>query len=287
MSNKEYTENDYSHDKKVEKQLEEKIEKFFQRRYDLTEENRPVWSEKQVKADDLKILSELSNSKFFINYFNKIISDYCRKYSQSNFQEYEEEVDFWETLFKTYSNVTKAYKPNNGRFINYFTKAFGRNVSQRIKNILIKKNKLKVESFDAPLNNSDSKSTLADVIQDKKNINHNDEEKKNIDILFSEIDKIYNKTKAGRKNKAIAYTSLVIDYLLTLTDEDLNTIISKYTFLQTQKENILYFFQDRSKALSHIPQNVFASVCNIDKVVLCRTCRALIKELQAYEELFI
>ena len=271
MSNTEQTKKDYSLENKLNKELEDKIEILFQRRYE------GKISQNQILADDLKIQVDFLKSKLLKNIIHKEVKILCERYGLLNIQECEEETDLGYIIMITYERVAKKYKPQAGRFINYFTRAFRNNVINEAKTKI--KKLTNVDSLDEPIKDSDSHQTVIDTIS-SKDYEKQESENETIRKLFCEIDSIYKETKAGQKNKAIAYTSMVIDYLLTMPEELLERTITKYSFLQNQKKNILYFFQDKTSVLTHIPQNVYASLCNVDPVVICRLCSALGKRLR-------
>lgn len=271
MSNTEQTKKDYSLENKLNKELEDKIEILFQRRYE------GKISQNQILADDLKIQVDFLKSKLLKNIIHKEVKILCEQYGLLNIQECEEETDLGYIIMITYERVAKKYKPQAGKFINYFTRAFRNNVISETKSKI--KKLANVDSLDDPIKDSDSKQTIGDTIA-SKNYEKQESENETIRKLFCEIDRIYNESKSGQKNKAIAYTSMVMDYLLTMPEELLERTITKYSFLQNQKKNILYFFQDKESVLSHIPQNVYARHCNANPVVICRLCSALVKRLK-------
>lgn len=277
MSNTEQTKKDYSLENKLNKELEDKIEILFQRRYELNQNNECKISQKQIQADDLKIQVDFLHSKLLKNILHKEVKIICEQYSLLNIQECEDEVDLGYIIMITYERVAKKYKPDAGEFINYFTRAFKNNVINEAKTKV--KKLTNVDSLDEPIKDSDSHQTVIDTIS-SRDYEQQESENETIRNLFCEIDRIYNERKSGQKNKAIAYTSMVMDYLLTMPEESLKRTITKYSFLQNQKKNILYFFQDKETVLTHIPQNVYASLCNVDNVVVCRLCSALVKRLK-------
>ncbi|MCR5764623.1 MAG: hypothetical protein K6G09_01465 [Treponema sp.] len=284
MSETEQTKTDYSRENEAGKQLEAKIEMLYQQRAAF-----PKGSTK-IAAYDLKIQSHLLNLKLLQNIFSNVIRTVLNVNNYNQLNELKEEIDFGLCFMETYESVMLNFKSEKGSFIKYFTSSFKNNVFKAAD--LYKKNNIKhgivginsknvsVKSLDAPLKD-DEKQTFGDTIaSNDKSDGNNQQEDEVVDKLFSEIDNIYNETKAGQANKSIAYTSKVIDYLLSLPKEKIEQTISKYNFLKPQKDIILYLFQITENTKNHIPQKMFAKLCNARTEVICRLSTALVERLK-------
>lgn len=284
MSETEQTQKDYSLENEAGRQLENKIEMLFHRRTLFL--NDPI----KVAGYDLKIQSHLLNLKLLQNIFFNMVKTVLNVKNYEHFKELNEEVGFGVCFMETYHSVITNYVAGKGSFIKYFTASFKKNAykaaviykEKNIKHGLVgidSKNVL-VKSLDAPLKD-DEKQTFGDTLSANDKADENNQpENEMIEKLFSKIESIYNETKSGQKNKSIAYTSKVIDYLLTLSREKLEQTVEKYSFLKPQKEMIMYFFQGTENGARHVPQKMYANFCNARVEVICRLSSALVDKLK-------
>ena len=284
MSETEQTQNDYSLENEAGRQLENKIEMLFQKREAFLKD--PA----KVNVYDLQIQSHLLNLKLIQNIFYNAVKTVLNVKNYEHFKELNEEVGFGVCFMETYHSVITNYVAEKGSFIKYFTASFKKNAykaaviykEKNIKHGLVgidSKNVL-VKSLDAPLKD-DEKQTFGDTLSANDKADENNQpENEMIEKLFSKIESIYNETKSGQKNKSIAYTSKVIDYLLTLPKEKIEQTILKYNFLKPQKDIILYLFQITENTKNHIPQKMFAKLCNARTEVICRLSTALVERLK-------
>lgn len=284
MSETEQTQKDYSLENEAGRQLENKIEMLFQRRARFL--NNPV-----IVADyDLKIQSHLLNLKLLQNIFSNRVKTVLNVNNYEHFKELYKEVGFGDCFMETYHSVITNYVAGKGSFIKYFTASFKNNAykaaveykEKSLKHGLvgIDSKNVSVKSLDAPLKD-DEKQTFGDTLAANDNPDENNQpENEMIEKLFSKIESIYNETKSGQKNKSIAYTSKVIDYLLTLSREKLEQTVEKYSFLKPQKEMIMYFFQGTENGARHVPQKMYANFCNARVEVICRLSSALVDKLK-------
>ena len=285
MSETEQTQNDYSLENEAGRQLENKIEMLFQKREAFLKD--PA----KVNVYDLQIQSHLLNLKLIHNIYSNAIRTVFYVRNKEQFKELQEEVSFGECFMETYNSVIANYVCGKGSFIKYFTSSFKKNTYEAAVGYKEKSTKhgvvginsknISVKSLDAPLKD-DEKHTFGDTIASNDKSDHEIEpENEMIEKLFSKIDSIYNETKAGQANKSIAYTSKVIDYLLTLSKERLEQTIAKYSFLTPQKDMILYFFQGAEDGITHVPQKIYASLCHVRAEVICRLSTALTEKLKS------
>ncbi|MCR4939160.1 MAG: hypothetical protein K5930_03500 [Treponemataceae bacterium] len=283
---------DYSRENEAGRQLEEKIEKLFQQRYSMSKAGGSGCFEKEIKKLDLKILVLLLDLSLFKNLFSKEVKDSFYQKSIEELESIKEVIDFGSCVFESYVKAKERCKLEKGRFMQYFTKVFiciiheeanvyKKEIQHGLKGV--NKKKLSFVSLDSYCN--DGKQILSDTISshDKDQIDilvENEE----INRLFTKIDCIYKETKAGQKNKSVAYTYKVLDYLLSLPASATEQLIEKYDFLKPQKENILHFFQDEGSVIKHVSQVIYAEICKTANVVISRTCKELVNRLKALED---
>ena len=293
MPNTPNTQKDYSLENQAGKQLETKIEMLFQQRFVMSNGDMSVHAKDEIRVLDLQIQNLLLDLSILKNLFPKEIRNIFYQQKPAELELIKKHIGFGYCIFESYNKTKKKCNPEKGRFMQYFTVTF---ISRIHKEASIykqdmrhgvkwaDKKKLSVVSLDVPFND-DENQTLGETLSSPEQ-NYVDVEEENAAVhkLFAKIDTLYKETKAGQKNKSIAYTYKVLDYLLSLSKENAEQFIAKYDFLKPQKNNILHFFQEEKSVIKHVSQKIYSQLCNADNVIICRTCTELVKRLKALEE---
>ena len=227
----------------IVKQMETKINNIA---IEIIELNESKASEHSTKY--LKLRMKLfENCYRWVNSNNQIIK-LCRRYSQlksskgSNkdhlYFEYSEElINIIDTYLKKYS----PEKVSKSGFIGY--------LSYSLKMVISGSNKSKNEiSLDATINEDND--TLEDLLKDDKNLEVTETvegdifKKKTTKLLLQTIQLCYEKTKAGRELKTHVYTYFILEYLFTLSNEEMTYCCNKYSFINKDAVN---FFKNKDK----------------------------------------